>query len=85
MRTVLLTADMIPLRHIPVEEAIIKIVKGSVYAVENHPSRVFRSQHMEIPAPLMVASYRHVSLPDHFYGPATLTNENLLHLIVESH
>jgi len=77
MRTVLTTADGIPLREIPTHEAILKLITGKVVSIENHPTRVFRSQHITIPAPIVVASLRFVKLPKHFYGSARLTNQNL--------
>jgi hypothetical protein len=77
MRTILTTADGIPIRDIPTHEAILKLLTGKVVATENHPTRVFRSQHLTVPAPIVVSSLKYVKLPKHFYGSARLTNQNL--------
>lgn len=77
MRTILTTADGIPIRDIPTQDAILKLLMGKVISVENHPTKEFRSQHMSIPAPLVVSSLRYVKLPKHFYGAARLSNQNL--------
>ena len=72
-----MSADMVPLKPISVEEALTKIWQGKHYSLEDHPTRIYRSPSIEIPVPIAIASYRHVTLPAHFYGPARLTNENL--------
>jgi len=77
MRTVMTTADGIPFRDISVQDAILKLLSGKAIAVENHPELAFHSQHMEIPVPLRIQSLRYVKLPNHFYGPAKLSNINL--------
>lgn len=78
MRTLLMTADLIPLRPISTNDAITDIVQGKAYSVEDHPTKRYRSTSgFEIPAPIAIAAFRHVNLPGHFYGPAKLTNENL--------
>lgn len=77
MRTTVLNADMTPTGEISVQEAIVKIVLDKAYAVENYPNKVFRSMELEIPAPKAIAVFQYIQLPDHYYGPAPLTNRNL--------
>lgn len=77
MKTVLMSADMIPLKMIPVQDAVHRIVMGTHRCVDNHPTRTFRSERLSVAAPLSITANRHVVLPSHFYGPARLTNENL--------
>lgn len=71
------TADGIPFRELPTKEAILKLISGKAISVEDHPTRLYRSQYVEIPAPLVISSLRYVQLPKHFYGKAKLTNPNL--------
>lgn len=77
MRTVILSADQIPIGQISVQEAIVKILLGKAYAIEHYADVVFRSQRLSIPAPQVIAVYRGVKLPARYYGAAPLTNRNL--------
>ena len=77
MRTLLLTADHVPLKPISIEKALVQILKGIYYPVKIHPTRKYRSQKDEFPVPLAVAPFRHVPLPTHHFAPAQLNNQNL--------
>lgn len=73
----MLSADQVPIASISAEEAVVKILLGKAYAIEHYAGRVFRSQHMTIPVPQVIAAYRGVKLPGKYYGNAPLTNRNL--------
>lgn len=77
MKTLLLTADHIPVKPIPIRKAMIQIFKGIYYPVKDHPTETWKSPSVEIPVPLAVAPFRHVPLPSHHFAPATLNNTNL--------
>lgn len=77
MRTLVLSAAMIPTGEVHVTEAVTKVLLGKAYTVEAHPDVVFRSRSLAIPAPLSIAMQRHVRLPASYYGRAPLNNANL--------
>lgn len=77
MRTLLLTADHIPMKAISVKKAIHGIYAGDYYSVKDDPMEVYRSPSTSIPVPLAVAPFRHVALPAHHFAQATLNNTNL--------
>ena len=54
MRSLLCDAAHAPLTLIAVEDAVSRVAIGHAYSIADDPQRVFRSQHLSIPAPRII-------------------------------
>jgi 5-methylcytosine-specific restriction endonuclease McrA len=75
MKTIVLSADMRATQEITVEEALVKLLLGKAYSLEDYNGVVFRSRCLSVPAPRVIVTVRYVKLPEQYAAP--LNNANL--------
>lgn len=56
--TLLLNADFTPIRVIPWEDAIVRILDRKAYAVVDYEDRVVRSEHLVVPVPAVLTQVK---------------------------
>lgn len=76
MTCTLVTREMLPLRTLSIQQAIVMIYLDKVYVIEEWDQEI-RSPSITMKAPKKVAVKRNINLPKHFYGPAPLTDRGL--------
>ena len=62
---------------VPETDAIILITTGKGWSAKNDPTKVYRAQHISIPAPRVVVLNHYVKVTSFKIRPEKLTNQNL--------
>lgn len=62
---------------IPETDAICLITTGKAWAAQNDTEKVFRAQHISVPAPRVVVLNHYVKVTSYKIRPEKLTNQNL--------
>lgn len=77
-RCLVVTVDNVPVARISAERAIVLITQDKAYLMHAQGDEVFRSKYTIFPAPAIIGLTEKHPLPEHFYGAARLTGNNLL-------
>lgn len=72
-----ITADGVPIASISIERAIVDILQGKAFMIQQQGDAVYRSQHYRFPVPAIVGLTMYHRLPPHYYGKARLDNHAL--------
>ena len=75
--TVVLNSSFQVIGSIPETDAIILVTSGKGWAAKNHPTKIYRAQHISIPAPEVVVLNHYVKVTSFRIRPEKLTNQNL--------
>jgi HNH endonuclease len=77
MATLVLNNAFQPLGGATETDAVILIATGKAFAIRSNPARVYRSQHLEIPAPSIVVLGHFQEMKSFKIRPAQLSNHAL--------
>lgn len=75
--TLVLNNSFQPLGAITVTDAVILVATGKAFAIKNDPDKLFRSQYLEVPAPVVVVLNHFQHMKSFKIRPAQLTNAAL--------
>lgn len=75
--TLVLNSAYQPLGSISVTDAVILVATGKAFAIKDDPERLFRSQYLEVPAPVIVVLNHFQHMKSFKIRPAQLTNTAL--------
>jgi len=75
--TLVLNNAFQPLGSVSITDAVILIATGKAFAVKNDPEKLYRSQYLEVPAPVIVVLNHFQQMKSFKIRPAQLTNAAL--------
>lgn len=75
--TLVLNSAYQPLGSISVTDAVILVATGKAFAIKSDPEKLFRSQYLEVPSPVIVVLNHFQHMKSFKIRPAQLTNSAL--------